>query len=576
MNLLLRYLKNYKGLTALNFLAIFSFALVELGIPTIMAQIIDRGIAKGDTDFIKQMGVVLLVIAIIGTLGVVLLGYCGARISTGIARDIRNDLFLRMEGFSHGEYHQFGISSLINRTTNDVYQLQQFVNLLLRTAMLAPVMFAVSILMTMKASFSLSLIICGTVPIIIICVLIIATLSNPISEIQQKTLDLLNRISRENLTGLKVIRAFRNDSYEKQRFEETNEKYAKTSKKLFQLMGAAQPGFFFLLNMAMLVVFWFSSLKINQGELTVGHLAAFLEYLFHAMFSMLLFSFVFIMYPRARVSAARIEEVLQTFPSVTEPEQPQTAEALRASVKFDHVTFAYPEGEEAILEDISFEGSPGQTIAFIGSTGSGKSTLIHLIPRFYDVTKGKILVDGVDVRQYSLKELRSKIGFIPQKALLFTGSIEENIKFGKNNAHPEEVEHSAKVAQAYEFITQKPNQFQEMVTEGGNNMSGGQKQRLSIARAVVTKPEIYIFDDSFSALDFKTDAALRAKLKKETQDSLVFIVAQRISSISHADQIIVLNEGRIVGRGTHKELLEQCSIYREIASSQMTEEEWEK
>ena len=573
MKLILKYLKNYKLLIILNVISVFGFALVELGIPTIMAEVIDNGIANNDITYIKQKGILIAIISIIGVLGTILLGYCSSKISTGLTRDIRNDIFRKAQEYSHSEYDKFGVSSMITRTTNDAYQLMQFTNTLLRTALLTPVMFGVSLFMILKTSVSLSIVLAITVPFIILGVVVIAKLSHPISETQQKRLDKLNRISRENLTGIRVIRAFGNDDHERERFMETNEDYANISKKLFKLMAASQPTFFFLLNMAVLAIFWLASKMINTETLQVGQLIAFLDYLFHSMFSLMLFSMIFIMYPKAQVSADRIEELLDAEPLIKNPENGVKDTKIKGEVEFDNVTFTYPDGEEPVLKDISFKASKGQTVAFIGSTGSGKSTLINLIPRFYDVTEGCIKIDGIDVRNYDLKALRKKIGFIPQKTRLFTGSINSNIKFGKNIATSGEIEHSAKVSQAYDFISKKPKKFEEMISEGGANVSGGQKQRLSIARAIVRKPEIYIFDDSFSALDFKTDATLRAKLKEETKESVVLIVAQRIGSILDADKIIVLNEGEVVGSGTHKELLKTCEIYHEIALSQLTEEE---
>ncbi|HBF1974922.1 TPA: ABC transporter ATP-binding protein [Clostridioides difficile] len=575
MKLILSYLKNYKLLIVLNILAIFSFALVELGIPTIIAKIIDNGIANQNIAYIKQMGIVIVIISIIGVVGSILLGYCSAKVSTSVTRDIRNDIFEKSQEFSHTEYNKFGISSMITRTTNDAFQIQQFVNILLRTALLTPVMFIISIIMTIRTSVELSIVLAISVPFIIIGVAIIAKVSQAISSKQQKGLDKLNLISRENLTGIRVIRAFGNDDYETERFEKTNTYYANVSKKLFKLMSITQPAFFLLLNIAVLAVFWISSEKINIGELQVGQLVAFLEYLFHAMFSIMLFSMVFIMYPRAEVSANRIKELLNEEPLIKNPENGIKDTENKGIIEFDNVTFTYPDGEASVLKDISFTAKTGETVAFIGSTGSGKSTLINLIPRFYDVTGGSIKINGVDIREYDLKALRKKIGFIPQKSLLFTGSIANNIRFGKHKAGESELEYSAKVAQAYEFISKKPRKFDELISEGGANVSGGQKQRLSIARAIIRRPEIYIFDDSFSALDFKTDAILRAKLKKETKDAIVLIVAQRISSIIDADKIIVLNEGQVVGMGTHKELLKNCEIYYEIATSQLKKEELE-
>ncbi|MDU1587433.1 MAG: ABC transporter ATP-binding protein [Clostridium sp.] len=575
MRLILKYLKNYKLLVVVNVISVFGFALVELGIPTIMAKVIDSGIANKDIQYIKRMGGVIVLISILGVAGTILLGYCSAKISTGITRDIRNDIFKKAQEFSHSEYDKFGISSMITRTTNDVFVLLQFVNTLLRTAVLTPVMFGISLVLILRTSVKLSTVLAITVPFIVIGVIVIAKISEPLSETQQKRLDKLNRISRENLTGIRVIRAFGNDNHEKERFEETNEAYASVSKKLFKLMAVSQPSFFLLLNVAILAIFWVSSNMIDAGTLQIGELVAFIEYLFHAMFSLMLFSMVFVMYPKAQVSANRIEELLNEESLIKNPENGVKQTEVKGEVEFDNVTFVYPNGEEPVLKNISFKCKKGEMIAFIGSTGSGKSTLINLIPRFYDVTEGSIKVDGVDVRDYDLKALRKKIGFIPQKTLLFTGSISSNIKFGKKNAKTGEVVHSAKVAQAYDFISKKPKQFEEIISEGGKNVSGGQKQRLSIARALVRKPEIYIFDDSFSALDFKTDSILRERLKEETKESVVLVVAQRVGSIMEADRIVVLNEGEIVGIGKHKELLKNCKIYNEIASSQLTKEELE-
>lgn len=575
MKLMLKYLKRYPKLILLNIIGIFSFVVVQLGIPTVMAWMIDNGIGDGDIAYIKKMGGIMLIVCILGGAGTILLTFASSRISTYMIRDIRNDVFAQSQRFSHTEYNKFGVSSMITRTTNDAFQLMLFSNLLFRTALLAPVMIIISVFMTIKTSVNLSMVIGGSFPFIVAGVIIIAKLTNPLSEKQQKGMDRLNRISRENLTGVRVIRAFRKSEYETERFAETNDDYATNSKKLFKIMSFTQPAFFFLLHLAMMAVFWISSLMIDKGTLQVGQLVAFLEYQFHAMFSIMLFSMVFVMYPRAQVSANRIQELLDEEPLVNNPADGITADN-KGVVEFDHVTFQYPDGELPVIKDVSFTANKGETVAFIGSTGSGKSTLINLIPRFYDVTSGSIKIDGVDTRNYDLKALRQKIGFIPQKAFLFKGTIEENLKFGNPNATPEEIDHAIEIAQAKEFIQNKPNKLQEFISEGAKNVSGGQKQRISIARALVRKPEIYIFDDSFSALDYKTDATLRAALKEETKESIVFIVAQRISTIMNSDKIIVLNEGEVVGMGTHKELLKSCNVYYEIADSQLTKEELER
>ena len=573
MKLILHYLKNYKLLFFINVLSVFGFALVELGIPTIVAQIIDVGVMQQDQDYIYQMGLVILIISILGVAGTILLGYCCARISTAITRDIRNDIFRKAQQFTAHEFNQFGISSMITRTNNDAFQIQMFVNVLLRTALMTPVMFIISFIMTARASLPLSGIIAATIPLIIFGVFIVAKISKPISEKQQRSLDTLNRISRENLSGIRVIRSFDNDGYEQERFNACNHDFTGYSKKLFKLMSLTSPIFFMLMNVAGLCIFYVASLLIADGNLQVGQLVAFMDYLFHAMFSIMLFCTVFMMYPRAEVSAKRITEVFTTKPLIQNPKQGVCQGNEAGSIVFDNVTFVYPDGEEPVLKHVSFAAQKGETIAFIGSTGSGKSTLINLIPRFYDVSEGQIRIDGVDVKDYDVFALRAKLGVIPQKAMLFSGTIKDNICFGKPDASEEEILHAIKVAQAYDFIMEKEHGLKEEISEGATNVSGGQKQRLSIARALIRRPDIYIFDDSFSALDFKTDATLRKELKKETRDAIVMVVAQRISSIMDADRIVVLNEGEVVGIGTHRELLKSCAIYHEIALSQLSEEE---
>ena len=569
---MLHYLKRYKLLVFLNIISVFGFALVELGIPTIVSEMIDNGVKNQDEAYLMQMGIKIAIISVIGVCGTILLGYCSARISTSVTRDIRQDVFQKVQTFSHSEMNEFGVASLITRTNNDAFQIMMFLNIILKTALLTPVMIAVSFTLTITTSLKLSLIIISTIPIIILGVIIVGKISTPISERQQSSLDSINRIFRENLTGIRVIRSFNNETYETERFDGENVNFMKQSKKLFKLMSSTEPIFFLLMNLSALLIYFTASHLIDMGELPIGKLVAFMEYLFHAMFSVLLFCMVFMMYPRANVSAKRIMSVLNTDTSIHHGDKKQQEEEAH-SIVFEHVDFVYPDGEEAVLKDISFQAKAGETVAFIGSTGSGKSTLIQLIPRFYDVSGGRILVNGVDVRNMDFNELRNKIGFVAQKANLFSGTIEENIRFGKPDATMEEVIHAAKVAQAYDFIMEKPLQFKEKIVEGATNVSGGQRQRLSIARALVRKPEIYIYDDSFSALDFKTDAKLRAEIKKEITDEIVLIVAQRVSTIMDADRIIVLNEGKMVGSGTHKELLKQCEIYYEIAASQLSEEE---
>ena len=577
MRLMLSYLKSYKGLVFLNFISVFGFALTELGIPTIISRMVDGGVASGDREYLLKMGGLIALISVVGILGTVVLGYCGARISTAVTCDIRNDLFEKVQSFSHREMNQLGVSSLITRTSNDALQIMNFMNIILRTAMLTPVMIVVSFTLIIMSSVKLSLIIAATVPFIILGVILVAKISGPVSERQQTALDGLNRIFRENLTGIRVIRSFNNDARETERFGKQNQAFTNQSQKLFTLMSSTEPLFFLLMNIAALAIYFVASQMIDQSALQVGQLMAFMEYLFHAMFSVMLFCLVFMMYPRANISAKRIEAVMNMTPDITdETVSTQRVHDDREPIKeviFEHVDFCYPDGEEAVLKDISFSARAGQTTAIIGSTGSGKSTLIQLIPRFYDVTGGRVLVNGVDVRQVNSHKLREHIGFVAQKANLFSGTIEENIRFGCSEATDEEIRHAADIAQAADFIMDKPKGFKERIVEGAGNLSGGQKQRLSIARALVRKPDIYIYDDSFSALDMKTDAVLRQALKPEVKNAIVIIVAQRVSTIMDADQILVLDEGRLAASGRHEELLKTCPLYYEIAASQLSEEE---
>lgn len=574
MKLIIKYLMKHKALFLLNMVAILAFVTTELGVPTIMANMINNGVESQNMDLITSQAWVLFVIAIIGGIGSVLMSYASSRMASRMTRDIRNDIFKKSQEYSHSEYNEFGVSSMITRVSTDVYQLQLFTQLLLRMGLTSPFMIGVSAFLIFTTNAKLALFMSFSIPFILLVIYSVGKLSGPLSSKQQSFMDVMNRITRENITGVRVVRAFRKDKAETDRFRVTNEEYAKVSKQLFRVMARAEPLFFFILNCSALVIAWNAAGMIEAGALGVGTLVAFFEYQFQALFSLLMFAVVFIMYPRAAVSARRITELLEKEPLIRNPEN-GVHEGIsdEPTVVFDNVDFAYPDSEAKVLEGISFSAKKGETVAFIGSTGSGKSTLINLIVRFYDVSSGSIKVDGVDVRDYDLYSLRDKVGFIPQKALLFSGSISENIRYGKELAADGEVIDSAKLASADDFIQKKTHKYDEWLSEGGSNVSGGQKQRLSIARALVRRPDIYIFDDSFSALDYKTDATIRHNLKKITQDSIVFVVAQRISSIVDADRIIVMNEGKIVGNGTHLELMSSCPIYLEIAKSQLSEKE---
>lgn len=576
MNLMWRYTIKYKKLVLLNFLYVFGFILIELGLPTLLAQLINKGLIFNDYDVVAYYGTWMIVISIIGLIGLIGLAYTVSKITTKIVRDIRNDIFEKVQSFSHKEYNEFGVSSLVTRTTNDAFQIMVFMQMVLRVGMMTPLMFIASFIMIIRTSPSLSYVVLIAVPFLIGIVYFIGKHSAPLSNKQQINLDGINLNLRENLTGLRVIRAFVKEKFQESRFYQVNDSYMVVSKKLFKLMALAMPTFSIIFNCIFVVVIWLGAIEINNGDLQVGSLIAFIEYIFHALFSFMMFANIFTMYPRAAVSARRIEEILNTEPSITENENGVTETETNGYLTFENVTFAYPgDTEEPVIENVSFTVKPGETAAFIGSTGSGKSSLIQLIPRFYDVTKGRILVDGVDVREYKLSALRQKIGYIPQKALLFTGTITDNMLYGKWDADDKEIEEASDISQSKDFILRKPNQFDEFLSEGGSNMSGGQKQRLSIARAIIKKPDIYVFDDSFSALDYQTDSKLRARLKLETKKAAVLIVAQRVGTIMHADNIIVLNKGVVVAQGTHDELLKKSDVYYDIASSQLSKEELE-
>ena len=569
-----RYAMKQKKLLFFNFISVFGFISVELGLPTLLALMIDKGITQNDTTYVKNMGLLMLGVVVFGVALNILLGYFTSRITTNMIENIRDDLFETVQEFSHNEYEQIGVSSLITRVTNDAYQIMLFMQNILRIGFTAPMMFIVSLYMVVRTSPSLGWYVLGSLPFLLGGVVAIAIYSEPISKIQQKNLDRINGILRENLSGLRVIRAFVNERFEEKRFEEVNDAYAKSSKKLFRLMSVAQPAFFFLFNIVMVLIIWSGSVQISTGDLRVGDLIAFIEYIFHALFSFMLFATVFMMYPRAAVSAGRIQDVFDAEPLIKDNPNGITTTATKGELVFDHVTFAYPgPSQTPVIRDISFTASPGETVAFIGSTGSGKSTLIQLIPRFYDVSQGHVLIDGSDVREYQLAALRQKIGYIPQKAVLFTGTIADNLRYGKEDATKEQMLRALDIAQATDFVLSLPNGLDTVVSEGGSNFSGGQKQRLAIARAIIRQPEIFIFDDSFSALDYATDARLRERLRAETTESTTLIVAQRVGTIMDADKIIVLNEGDVVGIGTHKELLKNCAIYYDIAASQLSEEE---
>ena len=570
MKLIWSYLKSKHRWLLLDCFGGFLFVVVNLGMPTILARMIDEGITQNSPERLTFWAIMMFVIVVLGIAGRISLVYASGKLTTSMIKELRTDIYAKLQTYSHHEYEQIGVSSLVTRMTSDAFVLMQFAEMSLRIGVVTPLMMIFSVVMILITSPSLAWIVAVSMPFLVIVVIYVAMKTRPISTKQQQTLDKINQYVRENLMGLRVIRAFAREDFQEERFAQQNQEYATISNRLFTLTGLTEPLFVQIIIAMIVAIVWFALDPLAKGNLQIGDLVAFIEYSFHALFSFLIFANLFTMYPKMAVSSSRIQEVLDMPISISPNEAGVTETETRGYLEFDNVTFAYPgETENPVLHNISFKTKPGETIAFIGSTGSGKSSLVNLIPRFYDVTLGKILVDGVDVRDYNLKALRQKVGFIPQKALLFTGTIEENLKYGKQDATLPELEQASEVAQAKEFIESREEGYETHLAEGGSNLSGGQKQRLSIARAIVKKPDIYIFDDSFSALDYKTDAILRRRLKSVTQNATVLIVAQRVGTIMDADQIIVLDQGEVVGRGTHEELLESNEIYREIANSQL-------
>ncbi|MGX8177680.1 ABC transporter ATP-binding protein [Exiguobacterium artemiae] len=569
---LLKNLTTYKWAVFAVLILVFAQSMSDLYLPTLMADIIDKGVVTGDTAYIWKIGAVMLGITGLGALAAIAASYYSSKAAMGLGRDIRRKVFNHVERFTLQEFDQVGTASLITRTTNDITQVQQVVIMMLRMVVSAPIMFVGGLIMAVSKDAKLSLVIVAAMPVLVVSILLILWKGVPLFGQVQKRLDRLNLVLRENLTGIRVIRAFNRESEEKVRLTKANADLTDVSIKVNKIMAFLMPVMMLVMNLTVVGVIWFGGIRINNGGMQIGDLMAFIQYVMQIMFALVMASVMFVMIPRAAVSAKRINEVLEMEPTMVDAGT-ASADRERGTLVFDRVTFSYPGAESPVLSDISFTARPGEITAVIGGTGSGKSTLVNLIPRFYDVTDGSIQVNGVDSQAVPQEELRSKIGFVPQKALLFTGTIADNIRFGKEDATDEEIKHAARVAQATDFIERMPNQYDSIIEQGGSNVSGGQKQRLSIARALVRKPDIYVFDDSFSALDFKTDATLRKALKQETEDATVLIVAQRVSTVMDADQIIVLEEGKIAGIGTHDELYETNDVYQEIVKSQLSEEE---
>jgi len=570
---LLRFLKPYRTHVWLIIALVLFQTLTELYLPALMASIVDQGVVTGDIGHIWRVGGMMMSVAAVGVAAAIWTTRISARTASAFGRDLRSSMFRRVTEFSMREFDELGTATLITRTTNDVTQVQQVLFMTLRMMVSAPLMAVGGVMMALATDVGLSWVIVAVVPVLGVIIAVIAARAVPLFRSLQEKVDTLNRVVRERLTGVRVVRAFNREEHERRRFGAANRDLTETGVRVHRLMAAGMPMMMIALNMTTVAIMWFGGLRIDQGHMQVGALMAFIQYVMLIMFALLMVSMMFVIFPRAAVSAGRINEVLETEPEVEDA--PDAAPVILREpgvVEFRGVTFQYPGAEQPALHDVSFRAEPGKTTAVIGGTGSGKTTLIQLLARFYDATEGQVLVDGIDVRRRTQADLRAGIGFVPQKASLFSGTIAENIRYGKEDATDEEVRRAAEIAQALEFVEAMEHGFDSVVAQGGANLSGGQRQRLTIARALVRRPRVYVFDDSFSALDFRTDAKLREALRRETADATVIIVAQRVATIMDADQIVVLDEGRVVGVGAHDELVRTCDVYREIVISQLGEE----
>ncbi len=578
MKCVLRELMRYKKQVLLIVLTVFGTTMCTLGLPSLLMILIDRAIPQQDTLLVIEVGGIMLLLVVIGVLCGIATSRLSSTVSMGVGRNLRSQVFRKVQYFSQTEVDKFSTSSLITRTNNDINQVQVFLNQCLRIAVQAPIMCICGIALAISSSPSLSAVLIISIPLMAAVLTIIAKIAVPLSTKIQTKMDRINLVMREKLTGVRVIRAFGTVGFETKKFEEINKDYSKTNKKLQRTTNSVMPVLTIIISLtAALVMLMAANQSVNKGiDYTIGEVMAIIQYIMQIMVAVIMLTMVFVLLPRAATAATRAQEVLNTEPVIENKEITKDNTEQQGYLTFKNVSFTYPGADVPAIKNLSFEAKPGETTAIIGGTGMGKSTIVNLIPRLYDVTEGQVLVDGVDVRDYDTAVLRNKIGFVPQKAVLFAGTIDSNIAFGDKNASEDRIEEAVKIAQSYDFVMKKELGFNSPISQGGTNVSGGQRQRLAIARAVVRKPEIYVFDDSFSALDFKTDKSLRAALAQETDNATVVIVAQRISTIMEADRIIVVEKGEVVGIGTHKELLKSCDVYKEIVSSQLSKEDMEK
>ncbi|MEG2038647.1 MAG: ABC transporter ATP-binding protein [Oscillospiraceae bacterium] len=573
MKRVFKQLVKFKWQMILIFITVLGASFSDISLPTYMAKIINQGVANADISYIWKIGAIMLCFSFTSMLCNIGTGFLSARISVWLGRDIRSQVFAKIESFSPAEIDRFSSASLITRTNNDILQLQMFMMMFLRIILMAPIVFIMGVVMSYTKSPSMSRVLLFSLPLQILLVFTVSKFAMPLSQSMQNKLDQVNLVMREKLTGIRVIRAFGTEHYESDRFKKANKDLTETTLKLQRTVSVMFPTLALIINFTIISILWIGGNKLPSGAIEAGDILAVTQYITQIMMSVTMLSMIFILYPRAAASAARVSEVLDTKPTITDPVISKSNPNQRGYLEFKNVSFTFPNAQAPALSGISFVAKPGETTAIIGSTGSGKTALVGLIPRFYDVSDGEILVDGINIKDYKQHDLRAKIGYVPQKALLFTGTIKDNISFGTSTPRDTDIINAARISQSERFIAEKEQGFYSHISQGGSNVSGGQRQRLSIARAIVRKPEIYIFDDSFSALDFKTDAALREALSVETKNATVIIVAQRVSTIMNSNRIIVLENGTVKGIGTHKELIKSCKTYEEIVQSQLSEEE---